>query len=725
MTDYPQTGSILPTVSLRGDFYSKAIQSVATLTGSMLVVIHLSGPILPSTTLSAVGGGGSAGFRQSGSILPSTTLEWSDYFGGIIPRIFPSVTLTGEQEVAYHQSGSILPTTDLLGSLILDAVLTGSIPVTATLDGSQTRNFILRGSITPATTLSWAVRLDLVSTGPLFVQVTMRGTQIGSTAAQINADAAYREAGHLPYFPDTIYALNVDSADDVADIDFGLAFLMSGSFVGVSGNLFYESGANANFIGFKLGSAAVPRYVFRAPRQWEVIWSIPDSNVYRYELNRDTGMWSWSVYRTLPQRYLDSVQAFNLFDPDKIYDYYAKIVGAVQGQLSMDNASFARLRNPNFVPAALIPVAARAVGARFDASLDVAKQRAALGLAIPTARERGLSEAVTSYLRQFGYTGWAAEVWTRIAWASVVLTGYDSVVSSDINNLIVIGSPDGKKVIYCRQNIKPGVDVPGSATLQTSYAADTASLAADLVAYPAIQAAVSGAAADLTSAAAAFTGADLVAGISAATSARDALVIAAADIAALALPSDPLELQTRSAYLASLQSHFVDGILSKANIDVTTVKNGVTSIYRFSATVTSGVNPIDDGADATEVMTHLATEMNVVDGGGSAVLVDDTFPIAIDVPHNYSVSEPGVYWASPFVTIHMNNADGTRLNITNDIIQIVSPEMLFSVLPVACRIHAFATDIEVDTEVIGYFEGAVPGPFSGLALTEDFAITQV
>lgn len=181
---------------------------------------------------------------------------------------------------------------------------------------------------------------------------------------------------------------------------------------------FQNLGATPGAVGVVNTDAYGVPYVFRETLLGDIV-ALPDASLMRFEEVRladpATGLnvvsRGWVAYRTPPQRALDGMVVFDLFDPDKVGDYYARLVGVLLGQLQVTNRDMARWRDPQKIPAELLNLAAVSIGAVFYPEDSERLRRIKVEAAISATRVRGLAASVQLKMRQLGYLGYASECW--------------------------------------------------------------------------------------------------------------------------------------------------------------------------------------------------------------------------------------------------------------------------------------------------------------------------
>jgi phage tail P2-like protein len=290
---------------------------------------------------------------------------------------------------------------------------TGVIAVTPVLSGFLGSSPSIVGTIQVTPTLTGLI--GYVYSRPLTAFVTLSGDLKLTEAYRFTPSERKEELGYRPITPLLVKAVDVETeADlDAANVDVGDLFVISNNFVGGPGDLFYDSGAKPGSIGQKVEKPNPGiLYVFRDGAPYEVVWHVAvdggtytDLGFYRWEED------AWFAYRTLPQRALDGQYATTVLDPDKIYDYYARLLGAMMAMLQGDNQELLTLSDPDTAPVETLPFLASQFGLTLNVAESEDIQRERIKAAIPTYEKKGLADAVDLRLRAVGYRGDPYEVW--------------------------------------------------------------------------------------------------------------------------------------------------------------------------------------------------------------------------------------------------------------------------------------------------------------------------
>ncbi len=242
----------------------------------------------------------------------------------------------------------------------------------------------------------------------------LTGGFVRETQAASGAEAAYERTGLRGSFPILVYALAVEDADGTDSVPDSGSFIVSAGYLGALGEAFYEAGAGANAIGTKIQPSVGSAYlVFRVPVDNEVVWYQPTETLYRYELDRDTNVRVWKKYKGLMQRSLEGQQAFNMFDPDKAWIFYAKTCDAMMYQWSYDSTILMNQYDPDRCSHFYLSSLASNYGLVLDYTEPLPVRRAKTKTAVTGFKFKGLDHAVRTRLRALGYTGYTNEIWVK------------------------------------------------------------------------------------------------------------------------------------------------------------------------------------------------------------------------------------------------------------------------------------------------------------------------
>jgi phage tail P2-like protein len=308
---------------------------------------------------------------------------------------------------------------------------------------------VLPGSLTLNATISGVVvGTAVVVTGPAFLGVTvlldaadalisvdsslvgdLRVRRIvldtlaeGRRALELTPFGRIANQFTLPSTPLLVHAIDAREPPDVEDAHTPLNahFLVAADFVSSGpGDPFGDHGAKAGSLGSRRQVNPII-YTFRDAFPYEVVWFVEiddqgrraDRGLYRWQPNRN-GVFGWTAYRSMPERALAGTQVFDLFDPDKIYDYYARLVGAVLFEWTRDARAVLDFIDPNLCPERLLNFLGESFGLTFTASDPEAIKRQRIATAIPSFKKKGLEESYLIRLRSLNLQADVREVWVN------------------------------------------------------------------------------------------------------------------------------------------------------------------------------------------------------------------------------------------------------------------------------------------------------------------------
>jgi len=260
----------------------------------------------------------------------------------------------------------------------------------------------------PAYTLTGTVEAQTVLGGALVPQLALRNSREERAAL----------LGYRPSFPLIVQSVTVETVGDIvaAQVPNGGNFVVSTAFLGSPGDPLFDAGAKAGSIGTRFDHSTLGTlYVFRPPTDWEVVWHVEinldgdflDHGLYRFHLD------SWLPYLSMPERGIEGQMAFDVLDPDRIYIYYARLMGTAMTQWQEDNRTLLDFIDPDRCPEAFLKYLAQQVNLQLDSAQDPALQREQIKSAIPTFKAKGTTAAVITMLRSIGYLGYVNDIWVN------------------------------------------------------------------------------------------------------------------------------------------------------------------------------------------------------------------------------------------------------------------------------------------------------------------------
>lgn len=315
------------------------------------------------------------------------------------------------------------------------SVVTGTLPqvgaatnfpqldATATLTG----NFLVQAVISNPDILaggqvSGGSQIAVSITGDVTASAFLSGSLRFTLFPELDPDVLAKVTGIRPCFPLLIYQDNVSHIGNLFEAD-GItprlplyqAFRMSATYSAPPGDQLAVFGARPGSIGMRVlidldgDGIEEEAILFRRPLEIEVVALLDDAKSEKWNAVSET----WGPFRTMPQRALDGVRAFEILDPDGIYDYYARVVGLKYAQLARDSRLILDFIDPDLCPIEFLPLLAQNFGADIAADQPEATQREILRNWVPLMQIKGLPDAVVVALRQLGFRGYATQIWTR------------------------------------------------------------------------------------------------------------------------------------------------------------------------------------------------------------------------------------------------------------------------------------------------------------------------
>ena len=223
--------------------------------------------------------------------------------------------------------------------------------------------------------------------------------------------------GYRPSLPLLVNSMTVDTVADIASANVAEEghFIISPLFTEGPGNTLYDQGAKPGSIGTKTLRDVTTIYVFRTPYENEVVWYVviaDDGDITELGFHRWDGE-TWQPYKTWPERALEGMQAFEVLDPDRIWEYYARVVGGTLTEWMVDARAMLDFLDPDRCPIELLPELAQNFGLNLDAAEQEEVQRQKVRDAIPTYKLKGLPLAVELRLRSLGFLGYSREIWVN------------------------------------------------------------------------------------------------------------------------------------------------------------------------------------------------------------------------------------------------------------------------------------------------------------------------
>lgn len=334
--------------------------------------------------------------------VPRPVLLGAPVYQGIItnPTIIGTAAVLGAFPITTGIPNLLTVVADLLtgAGFTGAASLTGTIAANARLVGTGTQ---LEGGLVVRRIVD-----DTLPEGRRRLGLTPRGSISGQRT--------------LPTTPLLVHAIDVLTPQDVEDahVPVNGHFLVSAAFQSSGpGDPFGDHGAKGSSLGSRRQINPII-YTFREGFAFEVVWFIAidalgrreDRGLYRFEPD-DEGAFRWVSYRSLPQRALDGQLAFEFLDPDRIYDYYAKLLGIAYFEWQRDTEAILDFTDARTCPERLLNFLGGNFGLTLTASDPPEVKRARIATAIPTFKAKAQENSYLLRLRALGFLADVREVW--------------------------------------------------------------------------------------------------------------------------------------------------------------------------------------------------------------------------------------------------------------------------------------------------------------------------
>jgi hypothetical protein len=254
--------------------------------------------------------------------------------------------------------------------------------------------------------------------GAVDVVTSLLGTQDVTVANTYTPDERKALLGYRASTPLIVHSLSVESVSDItaAQVPANGHFVMSVLFAGGAGDPLFDAGAKPGSIGTRYDHpTAGTLYVFREPYEDEVVWHVEitlDGDLVDHGIHRWRGE-VWLAYTTWPQKAFEGTIAFSVLDPDRIYDYYAKLLGATMTQWSVDTKTIIDFLDPDLCPEEMLPYLAAQFNQALRSEEDVPQRRERIKASVPRYKQKTLPAAVRIHLLSIGYRGYVMEVWVN------------------------------------------------------------------------------------------------------------------------------------------------------------------------------------------------------------------------------------------------------------------------------------------------------------------------
>lgn len=193
----------------------------------------------------------------------------------------------------------------------------------------------------------------------------------------------------------------------IADLD---PFLVADEFANDPDDLLTRAGGLAGYVGIVIDTTSGKALRFRPPYAGETVVLVTDMTVWRWSQDEQ----AWLSHSTLPQRALNGMELFEVFDAQGIYDYYAKILGLMLAQLQYDTRRVQDLVDPVSCPDSLLSLLLYTFGADdFEFEESPESKRELLRTFIGIMQQKGTPAAIVNGLKALGFSGYGTHVWVK------------------------------------------------------------------------------------------------------------------------------------------------------------------------------------------------------------------------------------------------------------------------------------------------------------------------
>lgn len=223
--------------------------------------------------------------------------------------------------------------------------------------------------------------------------------------------------GRRPVFPWIVVLRNVSSIYELTE-DGGTTykvndlepFVVSDDFANDADDLLTRAGGLAGYLGIVLDTPSGKAIRFRPPYAGEVVVLKTDMSVWRWSVDEA----AWAPHTTLPQRALNGLEALQILDADRIYDYYAKVMGLVLAKSQYDSKRILDLVDPVSAPDEFLSLLLNNFGADdFEFEESPEGKRELLRTFLGIMQRKGTPLSITLALRSLGFSGYASHVWAK------------------------------------------------------------------------------------------------------------------------------------------------------------------------------------------------------------------------------------------------------------------------------------------------------------------------
>lgn len=336
---------------------------------------------------------------------PLSAPAWSTNFsntGGSTTLVVPvSLLPTIAPAIAPRISGTTDGTPALLGDLKLSRL-------TLTGDNVCLGVTVMPGSFSTLTSIQGAIYIVPFLPGELPTQIIpiptadFIGEQDGGRRPVLPWQIVKKDVQH-------IFDLTEDggSTYKVGDLE---PFLVSDSFSNDPDDLLTRAGGLAGYVGIVIDTPNGKALRFRPAYSGETVVLLSDLTVWRWDVEEQR----WGAHTTLPQRALNGMELFEALDSERIYDFYAEILGLMLAQLQYDTRRVQDLVDPVTCPDHMLSLLLYTFGADdFEFEETPESKRELLRTFIGIMQQKGTPAAIVNGLKALGFSGYGAHIWAK------------------------------------------------------------------------------------------------------------------------------------------------------------------------------------------------------------------------------------------------------------------------------------------------------------------------
>lgn len=187
-------------------------------------------------------------------------------------------------------------------------------------------------------------------------------------------------------------------------------FIVSDQFANDPDDLLTRAGGLAGYVGVVIDTLTGKALRFRPPYSGETVVLLSDLSTWRWDVETA----KWVRHTTLPQRALNGMELFEALDSERIYDFYAEILGLMLAQLQYDTRRIQDLVDPVTCPDAMLSLLLYTFGADdFEFEETPESKRELLRTFIGLMQQKGTPAAIVNGLKALGFSGYGSHIWVK------------------------------------------------------------------------------------------------------------------------------------------------------------------------------------------------------------------------------------------------------------------------------------------------------------------------